>query len=51
MLTATLGAPTFAMASSAPFWIAGWIIVLALIIGLPVYATRKRRNGGHRPPQ
>ncbi len=51
MLTATIGALTFAMASRAPLWIAGWIIVLALIIGLAVYYTRRRRDGGHRPPR
>ena len=49
MLIATVSTLTFATASSAPFWIAGWIIVLALIIGLPIYRTRRRRN--HRPPR
>jgi hypothetical protein len=48
MLTA-IHALTFATASSAPIWIASWIVVLALIIGIPVYLTRRRRN--HRPPQ
>lgn len=49
MPAATIDALTFATASSAPFWIAGWIIVLALIIGLPIYLKRRRRD--HRPPQ
>ena len=49
MPVATTGTLTFATASSAPFWIAGWIVVLALIIGLPIYVTRRRRN--HRPPR
>jgi hypothetical protein len=51
MLTATIDTLTFAIASRAGFWIAGWIIVLALIIGVPVYYTRRRRNRTHRPPQ
>jgi hypothetical protein len=49
MLSATIDTLTFATASNAPFWIAGWIIVLALFIGLPIYLMRRRRN--HRPPR
>jgi hypothetical protein len=37
-------------ASDAPFWIAGWILLLALIIGLATYYTRRRRGRDpHRP--
>jgi hypothetical protein len=39
---------TFA-AASAPLWIVGWIVVLTLIIGLPIYLTRRRRD--QRPPR
>lgn len=49
MLTATIWALTSATASSAPVWIAGWTIVLVLIIGLPIYLRRRRRN--HHPPR
>lgn len=48
MLTATISTFPFAMASSAPFWIAGWIIVLTLAIALPVRYARKRRTRNHR---
>jgi hypothetical protein len=39
------------MASSGLLWIAGWIIVLALLIGVPVHYTRRRRNTTDRRPQ
>jgi hypothetical protein len=44
MLAATIDALPLAASSSAPAWIAGWIIVLALVIGLPIYYTRRRRQ-------
>jgi hypothetical protein len=31
-------------ASGAPFWIAGWIVLLALIVGLAAYSTRRPRR-------
>ena len=43
MPTATVTTLTLA-AAGAPLWIAGWIIVLALVIGLPVYVARRRRQ-------
>ena len=49
MLPATIGTLMLATASSAPLWIAGWIIVLALVIGLPIYLAHRRRN--HRRPR
>jgi len=51
MLTATISTLPFAMASNAPFWIAGWIIVITLAIGLPIRYTRKHRNRNHRSPR
>ena len=50
MLTATIDTLTLAMAGSAPFWIVGWIVVLAFMIAVPIYYTRRRRNRTHRPP-
>ena len=50
MPTATISTLPLATDSSAPLWIAGWIILLALIIGLPLYFSRRRRRP-HRPPQ
>jgi hypothetical protein len=44
MLLATVSAVALAIAGSAPFWIAGWIVVLTLVIGGPIYYTRKRRR-------
>jgi uncharacterized membrane protein len=41
----------------ATFWIVGWIVILALIIGAVVYVTRRRRrlsepdNPAFRQPQ
>ncbi|HZT15786.1 MAG TPA: hypothetical protein VFA19_07525 [Gaiellaceae bacterium] len=35
---------TIAASSSAPFWIAGWVLILALLIGGTVYTSRKRRH-------
>jgi hypothetical protein len=35
---------TLAAASGAPFWIAGWIIILAVAIGVGFYSVRKRRH-------
>ena len=35
---------TVIASSNAPFWIAGWIIVLALLIGGAAYAGRRRRS-------
>ena len=46
----TTGTLPLATASSAPLWIAGWIIILALIIGLPLYFNRRRRRPD-RPPR
>jgi hypothetical protein len=51
MTYAAITTLTLATSSSAPIWIAGWIIVLALLIGAPIYYMRKRRNRtrrGHR---
>lgn len=33
---------TILASSSAPLWIAGWIIVLALLVGGATYAGRRR---------
>ena len=48
MLTATISPLPVAMASTAPFWIAGWIIVLTPAIALTIRYTRKRRNRSQR---
>lgn len=51
MITATISTLALAMTSGAPLWIAGWIIVLGLAIGLAAYYTRqrRRRRSHHRP--
>ena len=51
MITATINMLPIATASSAPLWIAGWIIILLLAIGIPIYYTRKRRGRDHRTPR
>lgn len=45
MLHAT---PALVLAASgrAPIWIAGWIVVLLIVIGVPIYLARHR---GKRP--
>lgn len=48
MTLATITGLSFATASAAPIWIAGWIIVLAIIIGAAIIYTRRRKRGNQQ---